>query len=68
LLVKTGSHEGHESFFKTASNVPVEKQATVGDFYLFRGEEIAFYDQYKSIALEGRAGPFSSGILELHTW
>jgi ectoine hydroxylase-related dioxygenase (phytanoyl-CoA dioxygenase family) len=54
--VKSKSHTGHAEFFETVCRTPLEEQAALDDFYMFKEGEVDFYDQYESVPIEGKAG------------
>jgi hypothetical protein len=56
LLVKAKSHMSHHNFFQTASEVPVEDQRGIQDFYVFKEREVRYWDDFESVPVRGKAG------------
>ena len=56
LLVKDRTHSEHAHFFETSSILTREQQAAVPDFYIFKPEELAHWDSFKTLPLAAKAG------------
>ena len=56
LLVKDGSHLGHEPFFENACTLSRAEMAATTDHYQLKPQELPFFDSFQSLGLRGRAG------------
>ncbi|KAK9828670.1 hypothetical protein WJX72_001442 [[Myrmecia] bisecta] len=56
LVVKHDSHLAHHRFFQEATVLSEDERAATADFYQFQQAELPFWEQFKSLALSGKAG------------